>query len=68
VHVSFVIVFLISVFLVVQPQAEVKSFPEEPIKALAANREGTYIVGGGVSGNILLWEVNSHFSNLLTLA
>lgn len=60
-HFSFVIVFLISVFLVVQPQADVKSFPAEPIKPLAANREGTYIVGGGVSGDIYLWEVNSHF-------
>ncbi|XP_059453662.1 protein ROOT INITIATION DEFECTIVE 3 [Corylus avellana] len=42
-----------------KPQAEVKSFPAEPIKALAANREGTYIVGGGVSGEIYLWEVAS---------
>ena len=25
---------------------------------MAANREGTYIVGGGVSGDIYLWEVN----------
>lgn len=40
-----------------KPQADVKSFPAEPIKPLAANREGTYIVGGGVSGDIYLWEV-----------
>uniref|UniRef100_A0A2P2KS70 Uncharacterized protein MANES_18G038500 n=1 Tax=Rhizophora mucronata TaxID=61149 RepID=A0A2P2KS70_RHIMU len=40
-----------------KPQVEVKSFPEEPIKPLLANSEGTYIVGGGVSGNIYLWEV-----------
>lgn len=41
-----------------QPQVEVKSFPAEPILPLAANSEGTYIVGGGVSGEIYLWEVN----------
>ncbi|KAG2663648.1 hypothetical protein I3760_16G042900 [Carya illinoinensis] len=42
-----------------KPQVEVKSFPAEPIKPLAANREGTYIVGGGLSGDIYLWEVAS---------
>lgn len=36
---------------------EVKSFPAEPIKPLAANREGTYIAGGGLSGDIYFWEV-----------
>jgi pre-rRNA-processing protein IPI3 len=40
-----------------KPQAEVKSYPVEPIKALAANNEGTYLVGGGISGDIYLWEV-----------
>ncbi|KAL1217270.1 Protein ROOT INITIATION DEFECTIVE 3 [Cardamine amara subsp. amara] len=40
-----------------KPQVEVKSFPVESIKALAANNEGTYIVGGGTSGDIYLWEV-----------
>ncbi|GKV10243.1 hypothetical protein SLEP1_g21636 [Rubroshorea leprosula] len=40
-----------------KPQPEVKSFPAEPIKPLAANSLGTYIVGGGSSGNIYLWEV-----------
>ncbi|XP_044512249.1 protein ROOT INITIATION DEFECTIVE 3 [Mangifera indica] len=42
-----------------KPQAEVKSFPAEPIKPIAANSEGTYIVGGGQSGDIYLWEVMS---------
>ncbi|CAN6893247.1 unnamed protein product [Brassica oleracea] len=42
-----------------KPQAEVKSFPLESITALAANMEGTYIVGGGASGDIFLWEVSS---------
>lgn len=42
----------------VQPQVEVKSFPAEQIKPLAANSEGTYIVGGGSSGDVFLWEVN----------
>lgn len=41
-----------------QPQVDVKSFPAEQIKPLAANSEGTYIVGGGLSGNIYLWEVS----------
>ncbi|XP_022768745.1 protein ROOT INITIATION DEFECTIVE 3 isoform X1 [Durio zibethinus] len=40
-----------------KPQAEVKSFPAEPIKPLAANSEGSYIVGGGSSGDIYFWEV-----------
>ncbi|XP_027093048.2 protein ROOT INITIATION DEFECTIVE 3 isoform X1 [Coffea arabica] len=40
-----------------KPQPEVKSFPTEPINALASNCEGTYMVGGGVSGEIYLWEV-----------
>ncbi|CAE6075581.1 unnamed protein product [Arabidopsis arenosa] len=40
-----------------KPQAEVRSFPVEPIKALVANNEGTYLVGGGNSGDIYLWEV-----------
>ncbi|CAF2151692.1 hypothetical protein HID58_002189 [Brassica napus] len=42
-----------------KPQVEVKSFPVESVKALAANSEGTYIVGGGASGDIFLWEVAS---------
>ncbi|KFK34207.1 hypothetical protein AALP_AA5G114800 [Arabis alpina] len=40
-----------------KPQVEVRSFPVEPIQALAANNEGTYLVGGGTSGDIYLWEV-----------
>nr|TKS14510.1 protein ROOT INITIATION DEFECTIVE 3 isoform X1 [Populus alba] len=40
-----------------RPQVEVKCFPEEPIKPLVANSEGTYLVGGGLSGNIYFWEV-----------
>lgn len=34
-----------------------KSFPAEPIIPLIANSDGTYLVGGGVSGYIYLWEV-----------
>lgn len=44
-------------FSFVQPQVEIKSFPAESIKPLAANREGTYIAGGGLSGDIYFWEV-----------
>lgn len=40
-----------------KPQPEVKNFPAEPIKPLAADSLGTYIVGGGSSGNVYLWEV-----------
>ncbi|XP_047329978.1 protein ROOT INITIATION DEFECTIVE 3-like [Impatiens glandulifera] len=40
-----------------KPQVEVKSFPSEPIKPIISHREGTYIVGGGVSGYIYFWEV-----------
>ncbi|CAN1273922.1 Protein ROOT INITIATION DEFECTIVE 3 [Linum perenne] len=39
-----------------KPHVEVRSFVEEPIKPLVANSEGTYLVGGGLSGNIYLWE------------
>ncbi|KAL5558834.1 hypothetical protein UlMin_035045 [Ulmus minor] len=42
-----------------KPQVEVKSPLQEKIKPLAATREGTYIVGGGSSGSIYLWEVAS---------
>ncbi|PSR99780.1 Protein ROOT INITIATION DEFECTIVE like [Actinidia chinensis var. chinensis] len=40
-----------------KPQVEVKSFPAEPINPLASNSDGTYIVGGGASGDMYLWEV-----------
>lgn len=36
---------------------EVKNFPVESITALTSNSEGTYIVGGGASGDIFIWEV-----------
>ncbi|TQD79523.1 hypothetical protein C1H46_034883 [Malus baccata] len=39
------------------PQVDVKSFPDALINPLAANSEGMYIVVGGSSGNIYLWEV-----------
>lgn len=47
-----------------QPHSEVKSFPSEPINPLISNSDGTYIVGGGVSGDIYLWEVNNLFIHL----
>ncbi|XP_060199419.1 protein ROOT INITIATION DEFECTIVE 3 [Lycium barbarum] len=40
-----------------KPQVEVKSFPAEPINPLVSNSEGTYIAGGGASGDIFLWQV-----------
>ncbi|KAJ4815815.1 hypothetical protein LUZ62_028381 [Rhynchospora pubera] len=42
-----------------KPQLGVKSFPAEPIGPLIANSEGTYLIGGGASGSIYLWEVAS---------
>ncbi|KAL0438735.1 UNVERIFIED_CONTAM: protein ROOT INITIATION defective [Sesamum latifolium] len=45
------------VFIVLGPQVEVRSFPAEPIKPLVSNSRGTYIAGGGVSGDIYFWEV-----------
>ncbi|XP_065036490.1 protein ROOT INITIATION DEFECTIVE 3-like isoform X2 [Musa acuminata AAA Group] len=42
-----------------KPQVEVRSFPAEPIGPLVSNSEGTYIMGGGPSGIIYLWEVAS---------
>ncbi|XP_026394579.1 protein ROOT INITIATION DEFECTIVE 3-like [Papaver somniferum] len=42
-----------------KPVADVKSFPAEPISPLVSNSDGTYIIGGGCSGNIYLWEVAS---------
>lgn len=42
-----------------KPQVEVKSFPAEAIKPLAANHQGTYLVGGALSGDIYLWEVET---------
>ncbi|KAK9165283.1 hypothetical protein Scep_000474 [Stephania cephalantha] len=40
-----------------KPQVGVRSFPSEPINPLVSNREGTFIFGGGVSGDIFVWEV-----------
>lgn len=40
-------------------QPEFKSYPVEPIGPLACMSDGSYIVGGGVSGRIYLWEVSS---------
>uniref|UniRef100_A0A0C9QSM2 TSA: Wollemia nobilis Ref_Wollemi_Transcript_11576_1308 transcribed RNA sequence n=1 Tax=Wollemia nobilis TaxID=56998 RepID=A0A0C9QSM2_9CONI len=42
-----------------KPQAEIRSFPVEHIGPIACNTDGTYIVGGGSSGRIYLWEVPS---------
>jgi pre-rRNA-processing protein IPI3 len=42
-----------------QPQVAVKSFPAEPIRALIADQEGSYLIGGGSNGNMLLWEVRA---------
>ncbi|KAH6782218.1 Transducin/WD40 repeat-like superfamily protein [Perilla frutescens var. frutescens] len=33
------------------------SFPIEAIRPIACNNKGTYIAGGGISGDIYFWEV-----------
>lgn len=40
-----------------QPQVEVKCFPSEPINALVCDDDGSFIIGGGVSGDIYIWQV-----------
>nr|GLL18249.1 protein ROOT INITIATION DEFECTIVE 3 [Ipomoea trifida] len=42
-----------------KPQVEVKSFPAEPITPLVSNADGSFIAGGGASGDIYLWQVAS---------
>lgn len=42
-----------------QPQVAIKSFPVEPIRALIADPEGSYLIGGGISGDIFFWEVRA---------
>lgn len=34
-----------------------RSFPAEAIRPIACNSQGTYIAGGGISGDIYFWEV-----------
>ena len=46
-------------WLRLQPQVAVKSFPAEPIRALLADQEGSYLIGGGSNGNLFLWEVRA---------
>lgn len=50
--------FISIVLNITQAHAEVKNFPAEPINPLVSNSDGTYLVGGGISGDIYLWEVN----------
>lgn len=40
-------------------QPEFRSYPVEPIGPLACTSDGSYVVGGGVSGRIYIWEVSS---------
>ncbi|KAK8966380.1 Protein SPA1-RELATED 4 [Platanthera guangdongensis] len=42
-----------------KPQVQVKSFPAEPIGPLVSDSDGSYIIGGGSSGAIYLWEIAS---------
>lgn len=49
--------FNMSLPMALQPQVEVKSFPSESIGPLASNHPGTYLAGGGLSGEIYFWEV-----------
>lgn len=38
-----------------------KSFPAEPIRPFVSNSVGSYVAGGGKSGDIYLWEVQAQF-------
>ncbi|KAH6812273.1 Transducin/WD40 repeat-like superfamily protein [Perilla frutescens var. frutescens] len=40
-----------------KPEIEVRSFLAEAIRPIACNSQGTYIVGGGIFGDIYFWEV-----------
>ncbi|XP_022940180.1 uncharacterized protein LOC111445885 isoform X1 [Cucurbita moschata] len=51
----------------IKPQVEVNSFPAEPTMALASCNEATYIVGGGFSGDIYLWEGSKTFVCIVSL-
>ncbi|XP_020593021.1 protein ROOT INITIATION DEFECTIVE 3 isoform X2 [Phalaenopsis equestris] len=42
-----------------KPQVQVRSFPAEPIGPLISDSDGSYIIGGGTSGAIFIWEVAS---------
>ncbi|VFQ62333.1 unnamed protein product [Cuscuta campestris] len=42
-----------------KPQVEAKSFPAEEIGPLVSNADGSFIAGGGASGDIYLWQVAS---------
>uniref|UniRef100_A0A8R7VEN5 WD repeat-containing protein 18 n=1 Tax=Triticum urartu TaxID=4572 RepID=A0A8R7VEN5_TRIUA len=42
-----------------KPQVAVKSFPAEPIRALIADPEGNYLIGGGGAGGLFFLEVAS---------
>ena len=46
-------------WLRLQAQVAAKSFPAEPIRALVADQEGSYLIGGGSNGNLFLWEVRA---------
>ncbi|XP_073022121.1 protein ROOT INITIATION DEFECTIVE 3-like isoform X2 [Primulina eburnea] len=40
-----------------KPHVEARSILAEPIAPLVSNSEGTYIAGGGLSGDIYIWEI-----------
>ncbi|XP_022137408.1 protein ROOT INITIATION DEFECTIVE 3-like isoform X2 [Momordica charantia] len=42
-----------------KPQPPLRSYPLEPIGPLASTKDGVYLAGGALSGNIHLWEVGS---------
>ncbi|XP_078443774.1 transducin/WD40 repeat-like superfamily protein isoform X2 [Wolffia australiana] len=42
-----------------KPQVEIKSFPVEPIVSLVSDPDGSFLLGGGSSGNIYIWEIGS---------
>lgn len=51
-----------------QPQVQVRSFPAEPIGPLVSDSDGSYIIGGGSSGAIYIWEVIPRVSFFCSLS
>jgi WD40 repeat protein len=48
------------VLLACQEQIHTRSIPPERITSLASVGDGSYVIGGGESGHIFVWEVRTY--------
>lgn len=48
-----------------QPQQPIRSYPLEAIGPLSCTKDGVYLAGGALSGNVYLWEVCNHCHQFL---